>query len=116
MGCHRGPSYPGRGAAPLGGVPQRAGTNQGANPLIQIGRADVRFGAENRLKSDIAPGPKSANGLMRRDEDKRPDSGVLRSSEQNWTSIIWERGHTGTMASERKVPTREEFSCTSRAR
>src|SRR6266481_4896316 len=112
MGCHRVPDAVQR----LLAVRRRAGTHQGANPLIQIGRADVRFGAENRLKSDIAPGPKSANGLMRRDEDKRPDSGVLRSSEQNWTSMIWERGHTGIMASERKVPTREEFSCTSRAR
>ncbi len=96
MGCHRVPDAVQR----LLAVRRRAGTHQGANPL----------------KSDIAPGPKSANGLMRRDEDKRPDSGVLRSSEQNWTSMIWERGHTGIMASERKVPTREEFSCTSRAR
>src|SRR5467141_2203122 len=56
------------------------------------------------------------NELLRRNEGKRPDSGLLGSTEQNWTSIIWERGHTGIMASERKVLARQEFSCTSRAR
>ncbi len=74
------------------------------------------FPDKQTLFGSIACLERANNGLLRRNEGKRPASGLLRSSEQNWTSIIWERGHTGIMASERKVLARQEFSCTSRAR
>src|SRR5216684_6126646 len=77
----------------------------------------VRFTLRCRHRQPAPACPFGANnGLLRRNEGKRPALGLLRSSEQNWTSIIWERGHTGIMASERKVLARQEFSCTSRAR
>jgi hypothetical protein len=38
----------------------RAGIQPGCKPINSDWSADVRFGAQNRPKSDIAPGPKSA--------------------------------------------------------
>jgi hypothetical protein len=35
-----------------------SGTQPGREPINSVWSADVRFGAQNRLKSDIAPGPK----------------------------------------------------------
>jgi hypothetical protein len=76
-------------------------------------------GLERDVPSTLNSGP------MRCNEDKRPDSGFLRSCEQNWTCMICEQGHTWIMASKRKVLTREAteglagkrvVSCTSRAR
>ncbi len=40
-------------------VRRRAGTQPEREPINSDWSADVRFGAQNRLKSDIAPGPKT---------------------------------------------------------